>query len=142
MTVIAWDGHTLAADKCSVDNGTKRTTTKIYRAPDGSLYGAAGDSAIGERLFVWYLNGCDPDNYPDKDSMCSFLVITKTGRMAIYDGGPYPDYYEDDFIAVGSGRAFAIGAMSMGADARRAVEIASEWDECCGKGVDTLQLNT
>jgi hypothetical protein len=140
MTVIAWDGKTLASDKAAVDSGTIRTLTKIKRAPGGELLAAAGISHITERLFVWYAAGADPEKYPDPEAKCSFLVIKADGAKLLFDGGPFPDVYEDGFIAIGSGRAFAIGAMAMGADARRAVEIASHWAEGCGRGVDAMTL--
>ena len=138
MTVIAWDGRTLAADKAAVDNGTIRTLTKIRRGRNGELMAAAGSSQMSERLYVWYMAGADADKFPDNEAKCSFLVIQKDGKQLLFDGGPFPDVYEDKFIAIGSGRAFAIGAMAVGADARQAVEIAIQWCEGCGKGIDTL----
>lgn len=140
MTVIAWDGKTLAADKCSIDVGTRRTTTKIFRAPDGSLFGAAGTSHMAEQLKVWYLAGAGPETFPDKDAKCNMLVVKPDGTTWVYDGGPYPDRYEDPVIAIGSGRGFAIGAMVSGASAEQAVEIASYWDDACGRGIDKLEL--
>lgn len=140
MTVIAFDGKTLAADKAAVDCGTIRTLTKIRRGPGGDLLGAAGTAHITERLFVWYSAGADPDKYPDPEAKCSFLVVKTDGTTLLFDGGPFPDTYEDGFIAIGSGRAFAMGAMAMGADAHRAVVIACHWAEGCGHGIDTLTL--
>lgn len=44
------------------------------------------------------------------------------------------------FHAIGSGRGEALGAMAMGADARRAVEIASRLNVGCGLGVDVIRF--
>lgn len=42
MTVIAWDGVTLAADRLSGCTGVRMSLTKIHRV-DGMLVGGAGD---------------------------------------------------------------------------------------------------
>lgn len=44
----------------------------------------------------------------------------------------------DQREAWGSGADFALGAMAMGAGARRAVEVACELDVHCGKGIDVV----
>jgi hypothetical protein len=47
---------------------------------------------------------------------------------------------EDDFVAVGSGRDYAMAAMALGHTARVGVEIASRFDPGTGNGVDELQF--
>ena len=63
MTIIAWDGKTLAADKAASNCGYLRTVTKIYRVPSG-LVGFAGDGSRAFALLQWFRDGCDPAKYP------------------------------------------------------------------------------
>jgi ATP-dependent protease HslVU (ClpYQ) peptidase subunit len=47
---------------------------------------------------------------------------------------------EDPFMAWGSGRDFALGAMAMGATAREAVAVACRFNVYCGNGIDAFDL--
>lgn len=142
MTIIVWDGKTLAADKQVSDGDVKVKVTKI-RKIRGALCGAAGDWDYAQALFNWFKDGAIPDNYPDsqkdKDDSVEMLVITSDKRILKYEQSPYPmDFTEAGKHACGSGAEVAYGAMVMGADAIRAVEVASEMLTTCGMGVDTL----
>jgi len=46
----------------------------------------------------------------------------------------------NSFMAWGSGRDYAMGAMEMGADARRAVEVTNVHSTDCGFGVEAYDL--
>jgi hypothetical protein len=144
MTVIVWDGHTLAADKRMSDNGYPATTTKIFRAPNGALLGGSGDSDAVSALRRWYCDGADRTEYPnnrDGDTCCGrLLVITPEGKVTMYLRGPDPLLIEDRMYAMGSGGDFALAAMHLGHDARHAVEVACALDTDCGNGIDTLTL--
>jgi 20S proteasome alpha/beta subunit len=140
MTVIAWDGKTLAADRQSTDVGLRRSVTKISRAGDGSLMGAAGQSHICRALRAWYDAGARPEDFPDKDKTSHLLVISTKGEMRVYDGHPVPAVFEVERMAIGSGRDYAEAAMFLGKTAREAVEVACHFDNGCGNGIDTLEL--
>lgn len=140
MSVIAWDGRVLAADKASTDNGLVRSTTKIRCLPDGTLIGSVGDVATGNLLEHWYQDGSDVTAYPDKEMKCNLVVIKPDGKVWLYDGGPYPELIEEKIFAMGTGRTLAIGAMEAGASAEWAVKIACRWDSGCGIGVTSLNL--
>lgn len=144
MTIIAWDGKTLAADKQCTTVGYATAVTKIFRIEQG-LVGIAGSPTHGMALLAWLKAGCDPDTWPasrDPESSADILFITNEGKIFEYSGkgGPYPEPCEDAFIATGSGRDYALAAMHLGHDARRAVEVACALDVFCGKGIDTLEL--
>jgi ATP-dependent protease HslVU (ClpYQ) peptidase subunit len=141
MTVIAWDGKTLAGDKLAC-GGTRTTVTKIARLPDGRLIGLAGSGSIARELAAWALAGEDPSNWPesaDKDE-ASMIVITRGQLPRVYYNRPFPMLPEDKFFAMGCGEAYAMAAMYLGHDARRGVEIACALDANCGSGIDTLTL--
>lgn len=143
MTVIAWDGKTLAADKQLTIGEVKGKITKISRGKGGELLGAAGVSAICVDLVKWYNDGCVARNFPKMydDQLAYLLVITPwSGIYLYYASEDYVHLSDNDIFAIGSGADYAIGAMRAGADAVRAVEIASEFSTSCGGGVDTLEL--
>lgn len=144
MTVIAWDGKTLAADKRSTCVGYPSTVTKIYRLQDG-LVGFSGDGSHAMALLTWFKDGRDAEKWPasrNSDSHADAIFISNTGEIYEYWGraGPFSTKYEDQFTASGSGRDYALAAMYLGKSAREAVEVACVLDTGCGNGIDTLEL--
>lgn len=142
MSVVVWDGRTLAADKQSTTDGLKRKTTKIYKI-NGDLVGFTGAWDLAQTIKQWYANGAKPDEWPDfqanDDKWVGILAITSSGKVHKYERSPYPmDYTKAGAMCIGSGRDYAYGALAMGADARQAVLIAIKYDAGCGMGVDTL----
>lgn len=145
MTVIAWDGKTLAADKLACMGSTRHTTTKIFRTRDGGLAGYAGDASFGEQVLAWYQQGAVVSSFPpsqrDKDDWAGLIVIKPNRPILRYERTPHPVTFHDTHFAIGCGREFAMAAMFLGCDARRAVEVASALDVNCGGGIDTLQFD-
>lgn len=143
MTVIAWDGRTLAADKRNGYGTMIGTVTKVYRYGD-LLVGGAGDGCFISAMREWVKAGRDPDKFPahqgSKDDWCPIMVIEADGSCLIYERSPYPTRLEQRFMAIGSGREYAMAAMHLGKTAAEAVEVASALDSACGNGVDTLPL--
>lgn len=143
MTVIVWDGKTLAADKRSVTSGLVAKVTKI-RKINGSLVAGAGDFSPIMAMMRWFEHGADPEKIPecqkDKDRYAYILVITPDKKIMRYEQDCLPYEIEEEKYAIGCGRDYALGAMAMGADAKRAVEIASMFDNGCGDGIDTLRI--
>lgn len=146
MTVIAWDGKTLAADKRMDCGGYPATVTKIIRAPNGALIGGSGDADVIAALKRWYCEGAERRDYPvNKDAdgcPARLLVITPDGGVRLYLSGPDPVSTDGGMFAIGSGTDYALAAMHLGNDARRAVEVACALDTCCGNGIDTLTLES
>lgn len=143
MTVIAWDGKTLAADKLSARGGTGYTITKIRRI-DNLLVGASGGSDYCAQMLAWIEGGRDIAKFPadqnTKDDFACVVAVTDGGRVLTYDRTPYPVHIESMPFAIGCGRDCALGAMAAGATAAEAVEITGRFDINCGRGVDMLEL--
>lgn len=140
MTVIAWDGKTLAADK-RASGGTITVVTKIRRGKDGMLLGASGSGSIAREMMAWAEAGEDASKWPtsaDKDEG-SLIVIDRSG-IRVYYARPFPMRPEGPHFAMGSGEPYAMAAMYLGCDARHAVEVACALHESCGNGIDTLEL--
>lgn len=140
MTVIAYKDGILAADKQSTWGGLGYRTRKIKRLGNGSLVGCAGNSAICRQLIDWIEEGAEPELFPDDKNECHMLLVRPNGTVWLYDGKPRAIELEEEFVAFGSGKEYAIATMHLGFDARRAVEVACHYDRSCGKGIDALEL--
>lgn len=143
MTVIAWDGRTLAADKRASLGTLIRTTTKIFRF-GGALLSYCGETGMGEELVAWFKAGAVPKDYPERQSAddASTLLVIDASGIRTYERSPFPARIEDRTFAIGSGRDFALAAMHLGKTAAEAVAVAIALDSGCGNGIDTLQLTT
>lgn len=143
MTVICWDGTTLAADKRSSYGGMICTVTKIHRV-NGLLCGGAGDLAHVLALIEWVRNGRLPEQFPPaqttKDDWNAFMVVELDGTTSLYERTPFPIRYEQTYMVIGSGREYARAALHLGCSAAEAVNVAIALDHNCGNGVDTLAL--
>lgn len=134
MTVIAWAGKTMAADRKNTYGNTARQTTKIHRIGN-ALVGYSGDAYIGNEVIAWLRDGADQRR---EDLHVNLLVVYDDGIIHEYGITPFPDIVEDRFVAIGSGRDFALAAMTLGRTAVQAVELACLLDATCGLGVDAL----
>lgn len=142
MTVIAWDGTTLAADKQLSAGGMRMKATKIKRLANGDVAAICGDAFSGYALFDWYERGADLGAMPDfqkTDDFANIIVANKDGCKYLMKQPAWLTV-EDSFSAWGSGADFAMGAMAMGADAIRAIEIAGMFSTGCGLGVDAFTI--
>jgi len=147
VTVIAWDGRTVAADKRALCGGLHYTTTKLRRVQIGDhipeVLAWTGDQDAGELMAVWYAAGADVSKWPecqkDKDTWCRLLVFDRYGAR-MYERLPVAVKIEDAFSAWGSGRDFALAAMHLGKTASEGVAIACLFEIGCGNGIDVAVL--
>lgn len=140
MTIVAYKDGIMAADKQSTYDGMPWTVTKIRRTKDGALVGCAGHTAVCRQLQDWYAGDRDPKTFPDTENQCYMLVVLRDGTIHFYDGKPVPIHMEVPFIAMGSGRDFAVAVMDIGGSAEDGVRMAMKWNNGCGLGVDVLRL--
>jgi hypothetical protein len=140
MTVLAWDGRTLAADKRGNIYGLNFTCTKLFRVGPDMLVGVHGELCRGLQLVDWVRSGKDPQLHPhqDKDDATFLLIIHRGGRIERVESTGFGITIEDKQWADGSGRDFAIAGMHLGLSAEDAVALASRFTNSCGNGVDTL----
>ena len=145
MTTIAWDGRNLAGDKQRSLDGHITRCRKVFKITckhngKQALIGCAGDTADIIRARDWFVDCSKPK--PTCKNMSGLLVVKmKTGAKCFW--------FEESLtlvplerrpFAVGSGGPHALGAMDAGADAKRAVQIASNRDSGTGRGVDVIAL--
>lgn len=143
MIVIAFDGKTVAADRQATNAGMRRVQRKLVKSADGIWTAGTGTAWVMAAMLAWYNEGCDPVKFPEAqtgDDGGTFIAFRSVSDIRIWERGPHALMLdpENRIMAWGSGRDYAIGAMERGADAIRAVEIASKWETGCGLGVDSV----
>lgn len=143
MSVIAWDGKSIAADKQATCAGLRFKTTKLRKLASGTVLGWTGEQDSGEAVAKWYEDGADAAKWPscqsDKETW-SRLIVAGDGGVKVCERQPYSVAVEDAFMAWGAGRDFALAAMRCGKTAAEAVAIAIEFETSCGLGVDVESL--
>lgn len=142
ITVIAFDGKTIAADGMSL-SGTLRKNMSLKKLVviDGICLSGVGFASEIEHFIAWWRAGQDKDKFPIVTPHESLmLVIYPDGRVQEYDGQSTPVAVRVP-MAWGAGRTYALGAMLAGGDARRAVEIACELDNECGGETQVITLD-
>lgn len=146
MTIIAWDGKVLAADKMMNFGSSKAIVTKIFKIGD-VLAGFAGHGATGMELIEWVRGGRFPEYFPESQrgsNSGSLLIVERNPvrhRVLHYSTGPFPMIVHDYFYAIGTGDEFALAAMFLGKNAIEAVEVACALCPTCGNGIDTLTFD-
>ncbi len=147
MTILAWDGTTLAADKMATNNGVASTVTKIFQLDKDRIIGISGHLTRGLELVDWLAKNGTPESFPkgtDGEWFCALLIQRlPLNRIYVYkyEGRATCYRIHDTYTAAGSGRDFALMAMHLGKTAREAVELTCELSTECGCGVDTLSFN-
>ena len=147
MSVIAWDGRILAADRRLCIGGLPRQTSKLFWTKPEYLLAYAGSAEIGVALVDWYESGAEVCEFPvtladtdNDENRAELLIVHQNGTIETYSRSPYPVRIKDSQYATGSGRDFAMAAMHLGKNAIEAVEIACLFDIYCGDGVDSVQF--
>lgn len=137
ITTVAWRAGVLAADKKASSDGTAWRVTKLRRTKTHAI-AFAGNVANGLQFIKWFSDSVRREEYecPLNKETEALVMDLETGECEHWDCEGIPIPIEDKFAAIGSGAAFAIGAMSFGASAIEAVECASEWDNDSGLGVN------
>lgn len=137
MTTIAARGGVIACDGRETDDNivVDDKCEKIWRLPDGSLLGCAGDTEDGQRLYAALKCKTSP---PKLDNVAA-LLIRPSGRMELYEGNIW-QRIKKPYYAVGSGAPFAFGAMDAGATAKQAAAIGANRDPNSGGQIQVLRL--
>ena len=143
MTVIAWDGKSIAADRQEQIGYLHFTTAKMQRTKAGEVMAGAGKASKVGVMMEWYNSGADRDKYPEFQSGDDFVLLVVVDKYGcrVYERESLPIRHDDDFVAWGMGAEVAMGAMGHGATAKEAVLIANQYCQGCGRGVDVIELN-
>lgn len=110
--------------------------TKVYQI-NGELVGLAGAASEGTRWLDWYAND-QRGKMPSIENVSVMILSTDGVRLVEGSGRVVP--IERGFHAIGSGGSAALGAFMAGAEARKAVEIATQIDAGSGGQIHVHKL--
>ena len=123
MTVIAWDGKTLATDRMANDGSQKWESSKAWYSKrykeDECIITGTGLLAHIIQMKAWYIQGGDVDSF--RDLPCnrvaystSQLIVVRREGLYVFEGH-HPVLRKEEFCAFGDGKEIAMGALAMGA---------------------------
>ncbi len=138
MTTIATDGKSMAGDTQQSNGHIFGFAVKVFRAPDGRIFGAAGPSADCRKFERWMMAGGDEPKVSDK---FAGIILNLDGTV---------DWIDEDWelirimtpCALGSGEYYATGAMEAGATPEQAVAISMKRDTGTGGEITVLHLES
>ena len=142
MTVVAWDGEYLVADRQRVGGSHRFEVTKLI--PVGSCIAVAvGVVDFGQELIEWFqYSGRSPEAWPayqmTEKEWATLVVGLGDGSVGCYYQRPAL-IKQPAGVAWGSGADFAVGAMAHGASAIEAVIATNKVCKDCGFGYDAYR---
>jgi|TARA_R100001530_G_C4196269_1_gene123520 ATP-dependent protease HslVU (ClpYQ) peptidase subunit len=147
MTTIAYRDGIIASDSQETyGDGRIGYCKKLYRLKDVIL-ATSGDSYTGLIFVDWYERGARLEDAPDlshvqSDEDFECLVIEDLDNIYTINRffQKYPIEMPDGFCAIGWGSPYAIASMEMGADARKAVQVASKYDCYTGGKIKVMKV--
>jgi hypothetical protein len=148
MTILAWDGKTFAADRRSTVAGLPTTTRKVFRIVANMIFAGCGDRYEVQLMADWLTAGGHATDKPTIVDSAGLIIKASTIRtmehgdktsfkVMVIESKLCPVELVEPFVAMGSGRDYALATMHLGHSAHEAVAIASKFDTACGNGVTT-----
>lgn len=143
MTTIAARAGVMASDSRETDVHealetcfvVSNSSKKIWRLPDGRLFGGSDASEDITRLYIALEKHYGP---PKLDHVCG-LLINLDGSMELYEGNIWVKI-KSPFYAIGTGAAYAMAAMHAGATAEKAAAIGAMMDPYSGGRIQVLKV--
>jgi len=139
--VVDFRAGVIAADTQNTDKAnTAYRCKKIERLSDGRYFLGSGHLLTIGKVRRWAEAGFAEAKRPDFGEMFgkrsdefgfSCIVINRDGTAVLVDDEMEPQPVHDAYLAIGSGGAYAIGALDAGASAEKSVQIA------CGRDLYT-----
>jgi ATP-dependent protease HslVU (ClpYQ) peptidase subunit len=137
VTTIAYRAGELAGDSLITAGETKLPDRcrKVFRFRDGRLFAGSGDGVAIDILKI-ATRRCLP--IPRLKNV-NALLIFPDGKIAFYEEGKWSDVYAE-YVAMGNGAHYALGAMAVGASAREAVRAGCKLDTHSGGRIHHVNL--
>ena len=143
MTVIAYDGRYVAADRLISNEGGMVKHCSKLTVFEGAVLTTCGAADHGAMLEVWFKEGCKPEQFPAPipGSKDAYLYVFKwKAPVMCFQCYPAPVVFDVDYYACGSGNEVAHTILHLGHSAEYAAKIACELNIFCGGGVDVIDL--
>lgn len=144
MTVVCFDGKTLAGDKFSMGHSINMIT-KVFKI-NGMLVGFSGKSVLIEIVKEWAKRGFNKEDMPeeqkDPEKFIQIICINQDRQILVYENSHIPWINERGIHGIGSGCDIALGAMAAGKSAVEAVRITCKFSVACGLGIDSVSFDS
>lgn len=145
MSVIAWDGKTVAADRQGTRHDTVVVEPKLFQSC-GYVIGFTGTIETGVARKIWFERGADVDDWPEwmdqGDWDGSILLLFASNGAWVIEQHPVWQKVHEPPRAWGAARDIASAALALGESPQRAVELSCELSIYCGKGVDVFEVSS
>jgi len=141
MSIIAWDGKIVAADKQATEGDIRSLCRKLERIR-GAIVATVGDVSHSTKLIKWYRAKGSEADFPKYSAKEDAMLIVFNDNGQVYEYGATGGKFliTDPFMAWGTGKDLALGAMAMGANAKKAAQIACKYNVTCGMGVVSYRI--
>jgi len=135
VSIVVWDGNSLAVDRSCTDGVTVWEVDKLWEF-NGEAITGVGDMAALTLMRDWYMAGAMRAEFRPVPSRTTLIVVNVDKGLVKYEASPDRVEHGRNKCAFGTGRAYAMGAMAMGATARQAAIVAAEFDPHCSTKLD------
>jgi ATP-dependent protease HslVU (ClpYQ) peptidase subunit len=135
MTTVAYRAGVLAADTQMTDGSIKVPGRKLIYVKERLAWVGIAGSVCDCQKFIRHFAGTAEEEFDDDDDLTA-LIMFHDGKVVVVTADLREDELEpNSHFAIGSGGPAALAAMHMGADARRAIEVAAAVDLLTGGDV-------
>jgi hypothetical protein len=143
VTTIVYRDGIVAADTCASLGhiNLPEIADKLFIVPKdkgGGVVAMIGASFAGMKLIKQILAGESPS--VDLGNDAAVIHFGRPGTITVYEGDFHSPCNFTDFAAWGSGMEISLGALAMGADAIKAVEVAARFDSASSLPVNSINL--
>lgn len=152
MTTITYRDGVMASDTLIVaDTDAMGYCDKVFKI-NGYLVGLAGSKRFVTSFLSWAQKSFETDRpLPEmpfwaehskdhQDGLWGY-VVTPDRAIFRYETQGLPYLVESEYVACGSGREYAMGAMACGKSPKEAVEVAMLFDRGSGGEIRSISLN-
>jgi ATP-dependent protease HslVU (ClpYQ) peptidase subunit len=144
MTTIVYRDGILASDTQISYGSTLMpgSVRKIHKLSNGALYGFTGSLEVGEIMRRRVTKASDEDGPLEeevdlKGEVFEAIIVQPDGQILCFENRIWMEI-KCPYIAMGSGKDYAYGALHMGASAKQALKTAMTLDPATGGRIITL----
>lgn len=133
MTTVIATRDCMVSDTLITYDPSFKGKSKIWIAK-GCVWGGAGPTGVLAAFKQWTLGRGKrpefkkPEGDEEEPSKMEILQLHPKNGIFLWINSDLPEEVDEPFYAIGTGAAYAVGAMSHGATPQEALEIAARWN--------------
>lgn len=141
MTTIICDGKSMGCDGqiSSGDTIVETTCQKVFRLPDGSIVGFAGNTYNWQPVLQYFRSTAKNKKWPKIEGHQDTLVLKPDGTIIMYDHEGR-QFQRTSPVCLGSGSKFALAAMDLTNDIKTSIQAAIKRDAFSSGSITILSL--